>query len=465
MPLPDDITADLPPPRDDEPVSLRQDILNELADHLACALDREHQRQSAVPSASDSPAERVLERFGNPAQIAARLWWDAMWGKIVTQRIVIALSCLVAVACCAAVFVSMRLVGIQERALADQRAAFEALQQGMLAQQRELAQTLNRINDQNQTAAKPAVAETAEWVPAVIRLLGPDGKSPVPAGFQTVLTSRDKDSKLPEWKQTTNGRDPVRIPKVRYGHYGLTVTAPWGDTLRTSVGVNPGLPFELDLPCPAGPPETAVVMPVFELPDDLKTRDLYFQLPLGDATRVVGGQEWETSLPIEGREANWSILVSSRGTLHPTSARANVEPYLAYDSAGELVGVRWPSPDASPRYPGLCLSKRLGGGGASSAKGEDSLPPGVTIRSFELHPSLEFYEGVEFHADAEHHRAVIRLKTPVLKNLREALRKFDQNPYRSDAEGAFVSDPWKSGKDDFLRPAIPTKRPSANSSP
>ena len=136
-----------------------------------------------------------------------------------------------------------------------------------------------------------------------------------------------------------------------------------------------------------------------------------------------------------------------------------MEPYLAYDAAGELVGIRWPSPDASPRSPGLCLSKRLGGGGASSAEGEDSPPPGVTIRFFELSSSLEFHEGIEFQVDAEHHRAVIRLKTPVLKNLREALKKFDQNPYHSDSEGAFVSDPWKSGKDDLLRPAIPKKRP------
>ena len=31
----------LPPPRDDEPASLRQDIIDELADHLACAYNRE----------------------------------------------------------------------------------------------------------------------------------------------------------------------------------------------------------------------------------------------------------------------------------------------------------------------------------------------------------------------------------------------------------------------------------------
>lgn len=217
----DDLAADLPPSRDDEPASLRQDIFDELADHLACALDRERQRQSALPETVESPAERVLKRFGNSAQIALRLWRDAMWGKIVTH--VIALASLVAVACCAAVFVSMRLVGIQERALADQRAAFEAMQQGMLAQQKELAETLRRIRDQSQTAAQAEPETPAEWVPTVIRCLGPEGETPAPAGFHVVLASRDKNSDLPPWKLTTNGRDPIRIPKVRYGHYGLLV--------------------------------------------------------------------------------------------------------------------------------------------------------------------------------------------------------------------------------------------------
>lgn len=37
----DDLLAELPPLRDDEPSSLRDDIAAELADHLACAYRRE----------------------------------------------------------------------------------------------------------------------------------------------------------------------------------------------------------------------------------------------------------------------------------------------------------------------------------------------------------------------------------------------------------------------------------------
>ena len=73
----DAIETDLPAPRDDEPDGLRQDILDELADHLACSFNRELLRGA-------SPAEarrRAIERFGDPAAVARRLWLEAMRGR------------------------------------------------------------------------------------------------------------------------------------------------------------------------------------------------------------------------------------------------------------------------------------------------------------------------------------------------------------------------------------------------
>ena len=49
--------------------------------------------------------QRVLERFGDPAAVARRLWFDAMKGKIMAQRVVIVTCLLVAIA-------SLSLVGI-----------------------------------------------------------------------------------------------------------------------------------------------------------------------------------------------------------------------------------------------------------------------------------------------------------------------------------------------------------------
>ncbi len=95
MYLRDTLSAELPPPCEDEPPSLRQDILDELADHLGCAYHRELLRGANPVEARP----RVLNRFGDPAAVARRLWRDAMKGKIMAQRILIA-TCFVMVAIC-----------------------------------------------------------------------------------------------------------------------------------------------------------------------------------------------------------------------------------------------------------------------------------------------------------------------------------------------------------------------------
>ena len=78
---PEDLAAALPAPRDDEPDTLRQDILDELRDHLACAMQRD-----MIASPDEATAQQsVRNRFGDPAAIAFRLYWDAMWEKIMLQ--------------------------------------------------------------------------------------------------------------------------------------------------------------------------------------------------------------------------------------------------------------------------------------------------------------------------------------------------------------------------------------------
>src|SRR5262245_19453914 len=110
---PQDLTADLPAPRDDELASLRQDIIDELRDHLECALVRELHSPgsrgciSAEQTTSDAPWYRVLARFGNPSTIARRLWCDAMQEKIMSQRLML-VACIVMAVACGAMFVLMK---------------------------------------------------------------------------------------------------------------------------------------------------------------------------------------------------------------------------------------------------------------------------------------------------------------------------------------------------------------------
>lgn len=79
---PNDVVADLPAPLDDEPPSVRRDIADELADHLACAYRRE-----LLKTADERTAQQqVLDRFGNPQRIAYQLWFQALWGRIMLNR-------------------------------------------------------------------------------------------------------------------------------------------------------------------------------------------------------------------------------------------------------------------------------------------------------------------------------------------------------------------------------------------
>ena len=63
---PDDLTAALPSPRDDEPASLRQDIVDELSDHLHCACNANSWRAGGVSPPILPPALRPATPANRP---------------------------------------------------------------------------------------------------------------------------------------------------------------------------------------------------------------------------------------------------------------------------------------------------------------------------------------------------------------------------------------------------------------
>ena len=97
---------DFPPQRDDEPVSLRQDILDELTDHFFCALNRE-----LLKNADERLArERVMNQFGDPVKIARQLWFDAMKERIMSQRMMTGFSAVMTVCSIAVVGIAWSLM-------------------------------------------------------------------------------------------------------------------------------------------------------------------------------------------------------------------------------------------------------------------------------------------------------------------------------------------------------------------
>ena len=118
---PEAIEASLPPPRDADPPGLRRDIADELADHLACALARE--------SASPDPAAGVRRRFGDPPALAARLYFDAIKGTVLMQKLTLGLSAASLLLVGVAVWQSVQAVAAVRTSADRSAAAYEGLTQ------------------------------------------------------------------------------------------------------------------------------------------------------------------------------------------------------------------------------------------------------------------------------------------------------------------------------------------------
>ena len=95
MHWPPDIADELPAPRDDEQWSLRQDIADELADHLQCAFTRELHLTRDEQTAQ----KQALDRFGDPRAVARKLWLDALREKIMSQRLTLVFTSVMTLAC------------------------------------------------------------------------------------------------------------------------------------------------------------------------------------------------------------------------------------------------------------------------------------------------------------------------------------------------------------------------------
>lgn len=78
--------SDLPRPSPREPRTLRQDLLDEVQDHLLLAAEQE--RETNETASDDEIRKNVIERFGNPAAVVRRLWWEAMKEAIMRDRII-----------------------------------------------------------------------------------------------------------------------------------------------------------------------------------------------------------------------------------------------------------------------------------------------------------------------------------------------------------------------------------------
>lgn len=446
----DEIAADLPPPGDDEPESLRQDLLDELADHLTCAMARETQLEQVVRQDPGSTAwGRVVARFENPRAVMFRLWRDAMWERLMMQRVVSWMMIVTLGALCLGMVFVVRSVNQQQLAMAQQ-------QQAMALQQQEIAATLQRISEQSaREAAASKTAASIEWVPVEIRLASAEAGEAVPKGFKVRLSRTNSQDSMPPWEAVIDESSYVRFPMVHYGTYQLRVLAPWGESTMSSVNIHPGTPLSLTVGCPTAALQPISVRPEFVLPDDLKQRPLHITFPLGTGVRIVGDWTWSADFLMDGRrQLGSSLRVGADGQLRPETSDSRLDDFLEYDTSGRFQGIRWRDPSLKPQTCYIQIEREIEELDNVKVLADGTMVGKKLRRLFLVQEPFEVGHDLRFDVSTKDRRLTIEPTESGLRKLRRALAQFDA------ADDQYVTSHF--GGTEYparLLPVVPEQRP------
>lgn len=304
----DDVAQGLPQPRPDEPASLRADIVDELADHLHCALVRELLRTRDESSA----VRNVIDRFGDPRQVARRLWFDSMKETLMSQRIVLfssILSAAAALVACGTVFVvaqqgrdSMREIQAANQVLLEQARQSEA------ATQARLDKLVNR-------------PQNLEFNPIRVRLVKDEAERSPLEGIEVRLESTGRTGDSVSETQKSDAEGVVDFGLMRYGQYNLFITAPNGEYTNKAIRIRPGERWEETIVCPMQPVATTDVSIAIDWPDDLRGEELIAICSLRREGRTIAGNVWELgNVPREffiAHDGRAAILATGWGNATP----------------------------------------------------------------------------------------------------------------------------------------------------
>jgi hypothetical protein len=346
------IATHLPSPHDDESPSLRQDIIDELSDHLASAYNRELLRGAN----SSIAIQKVLDRFGDPASVARRLWFDAMKGKTMTQRVLIASCLLITAASLALAGLIWHQLSIAQRnaasataaamqAMAQQNEKALATQQEMLKQMRDMSESIR-------------TTRSLDWNPVSFKLTEETSDGPPLAGVSITLNEPGTGSaggmgnaRTPA-SRATDASGIADFGVVRPGEYSFTIVRRWDQGVATTfgrLGVEPGTEVKQRIVCPKAPLERVPVRVRAAWPADLEKQELALFASFTFVPIQREGQSWrmcdaQPSEPVNGNGfptmASRS-LPSRRAVLcGPATSMAQVVPAAS--------AFFWALPDSSP---------------------------------------------------------------------------------------------------------------------
>ncbi|MSR57532.1 MAG: hypothetical protein EXS05_07655 [Planctomycetaceae bacterium] len=337
MSWPPDLTALLPAPRDDEPPELRQRIVAELRDHLQCAFQRE-----LLLSGDETEANRrVLAKFGDPARLVRKLWFDALWEKIMSQRLMLACAAVMAAAC-----ITMGIVTVR---VAEQSAQAT---QSLAEQGREVNAALLQQLDRMTTTSESD--RSLNWIRVKVRLVQETMDGPPAEGFKVRIDDEAPNhmTSIAEKRQST-AEPEIDFGLLAPGRYNLNITAPWGDNFIRTFYVRPGeSPLVQTVVCPAPPVEGDIAIDV-TWPDDLVNKPIGLFCFVYSPQRDLSNDTWHSGPYAKSN----SVLITSSGDLIPGG-----EGYID-DSEGPRLRVTdsAPLPNALIRSTGGARSLEVAG--------------------------------------------------------------------------------------------------------
>lgn len=313
-----DLLADLPPPDDFEPSSLRDDIRDELQDHLQCAFRREVLRDGDEPAAQ----ARVLNRFGDPKQLARRLWWQAMWSRVMGKKLLAGLQwavTLAAVVCAGAVYVTnARILGALESARTEDQRSTASLAHELQELRQQIAVAQNQA-DGRRAAGQPGATDGPPGAPgdadASAVLLDSPAKKPS-LTVQLVYDREDRppvtdpvrqiklvsgDRRYTGLPEDVASNQPFRSENGRFvfaapveDRYDLVITLADGQTSTRMVVIRDTQPREMTVVCPEPRTMVPVAITVSPLPEDLRKVFGISILLEQQPTTVVENMEWQS---------------------------------------------------------------------------------------------------------------------------------------------------------------------------
>jgi len=292
MELLENLSALLPPPRDDEPASLRQDILDELADHLISSYHRELLR-GVDPAAARA---RAMERFGDPAAVACRLWLDAMKGKIMTQRVLVATCLVVMLACVTAVGLSWHWINqdqvLRSRAAAEAIEANRRMSEALAQAHATNKDMLTKLSEMSEAIRHP---RSPDWNPVTFKLTEEtlDG---LPVAKADLTLSRSGENPAKTIHRVSDAKGVADFGSVQPGDYRIDIHQGFAKGYQTTsqeLNIRPGSEVHRSIVCPKAPPESVAVLIKCDWPADLEKERLVLYAPFALRGRNLDpGIQW-----------------------------------------------------------------------------------------------------------------------------------------------------------------------------